>query len=151
VLRNNWYFENLDQAIPAAVESGQWFSENGDARIAHISRADLALAAASALASDQSGKSTLTLTGSRAYSPAELAAAVGTAFGKTIALVPITPEASEAAMRRNGLPDPVIALMLSAGVNIANGALANVTGDYEAVTSRKPQSFESWLTEKAAR
>ncbi|WP_332694043.1 NAD(P)H-binding protein [Devosia sp.] len=150
VLRNNWYFENLDQTIPQAVQSGQWFSGSGNGKIAHISRSDLALAAAQVLANGDNEKSTFTLTGAKAYSAADLAAAVDRAFEKPITLVPTTREASEVSMVQIGLPAPLVALMLSSDIHISNGGLANVTSDFEAVTGRKPQSFESWLTEKAA-
>lgn len=150
VLRNNWYFENLDWTIPQAVESGQWMSPNGDGKIAHISRSDLALAAAVALAKGDNGKSTYTLTGGKAYTDQDLVAAVSKAYGKPIALVPITIEQAKTGMAQSGLPDPMVNLMASSFVHTLNGGLANVTGDLEALTGKTPQTIEAWLAEKAS-
>lgn len=144
-LRNNWYFENLNHTIPQLLQTGQWFSASNGGRIAYISRSDLALAAAAALANGGDGKQAYTLGGETAYTIAELADIVGRTFGKTITEVPLTREQLEAGMVGAGLPEGFAKVLGSAEVHIANGRLGDVTGDVKALTGTTPQTFESWL------
>lgn len=150
VLRNNWYFENLNHSIPQLLQSGQWFNASGDGRIAYIARSDLARAAATALANGGSGKSALTLGGAKAYTVPELAALIGSALGGEIAAIPVSVPDLEQGMIGAGLPAPVAAVLASAETHIANGRLGDVTGDYQALTGAEPQSLESWLVANKA-
>jgi NAD(P)H dehydrogenase (quinone) len=150
VLRNNWYFENLNHSIPQLLQSGQWFNASGDGRIAYIARSDLARAAATALANGGNGKSALTLGGATAYSVPELAALIGSALGGEIAAIPVSVPDLEQGMIGAGLPAPVAAVLASAETHIANGRLGDVTGDYQALTGAEPQSLESWLVANKA-
>jgi len=150
VLRNNWYFENLNHSIPQLLQSGQWFNASGDGRIAYIARSDLARAAATALANGGNGKSALTLGGAKAYTVPELAALIGSALGGEIAAIPVSVPDLEQGMIGAGLPAPVAAVLASAETHIANGRLGDVTGDYQALTGAEPQSLESWLVANKA-
>lgn len=150
VLRNNWYFENLNHTIPQLLQSGQWFNASGDGRIAYIARSDLARAAATALANGGNGKSALTLGGGKAYTVPELAALIGSTLGGEIAAIPVTVPQLEAGMAGAGLPAPVAAVLSSAETHIANGRLGDVTGDYKTITGLEPQSLESWLVANKA-
>lgn len=145
VLRNNWYFENLNWTIPSMLKSGKWFTASGDGRIAYVSRDDLAYAAAAALANGGDAKSTLTLSGAKAYTTAELAELISAASGKPLAAVQISPADLERGMVGSGMPAPMAAVMTSAEINIAAGRLADVTGDVKALTGVEPLSFEDWL------
>ena len=151
VLRNNWYFENLFFGLPSALGSGSWYSAAGEGGIAHIARDDLARAAATALAGATSGKTTLTLTGARAYSTAEIARLVAEISGRPLAVVPVPVEGLVQGMVAHGVPEPLARVFASFDANTALGGLADVTGDYKALTGAEPQSFEDWLkTNKAA-
>ena len=145
VLRNNWYFENLLFSLPAALASGQWYSAAGDGRIAHIGRNDLALAAAAALAGAGRNKSVMTLAGGKSYSTAEIAALVSRAVGKPLNVVPVPEQALVQGMVAHGLPEPVAQVFASFDTNTRQGGLADLTGDFKALTGREPQSFETWL------
>lgn len=149
VLRNHWYFENLFLWLPSALTSGQWYSAADDGGIAHIARDDLARAAAVALASDDDGKRTLTLSGSRAWTTAEIAAAVAQATGKPLNVVPVPAEALVQGMTGAGLPEPLAQVFASFDINTAAGRVATVTGDYRALTGIDPQPFEAWLSANA--
>lgn len=150
VLRHHWYFENLLASLPPALASGRWFSAAGDGRIAHIARDDLALAAATALASERTGRTTLTLGGTRAYSTAEIAELVGRATGRPLEVVRVPVEALVQGMVAAGLPEPVAQVYASIDVNTAQGGLAEVTGDFAALVGHPPQPFEHWLAAHAA-
>ena len=147
VLRNNWYFENLFFSLPSSLASGSWYSAAGEGGIAHIARDDLALAAATALAGKDIGKTILTLGGSRAYSIPEIAALVSQAVGKTLSVVPVPVEGLIQGMVAHGLPEPLAKVFASFDTSIARGELAGITGDFEKLTGRKPQSFEDWLAD----
>jgi len=46
-----------------------------------------------------------------------------------------------------GLPEPLARVFASFDTNTAAGCVAEVTGDFEHLTGRKPQAFEAWLTQ----
>jgi NAD(P)H dehydrogenase (quinone) len=151
VLRNNWYFENLFFSLPSALGSGSWYSAAGEGGLAHIARDDLARAAATALAGKTSGKTTLTLSGERAYSAAQIAKLVADISGRPLAVVPVPVEGLVQGMVAHGLPEPLARVFASFDANIAQGGLADVTGDYKALTGVAPQSFENWLAANKAK
>jgi len=150
VLRNNWYFENLYFSLPSALASGSWYSAAGTGGIAHIARDDLARAAATALAGATKGKTTLTLSGARAYGIAEIAGLVAEATGRKLAVVPVPVERLVQGMVAHGVPEPLARMFASFDANTAQGGLADVTGDYKTLTGVAPQSFEAWLAANKA-
>ena len=145
VLRNNWYFENLLMSLPSVLHSGKWFTAAGDGRVAYIARDDLARAAATALAGATKGRTKLTLTGSKAYTIAEIARLVSQTVGKPIEVVPVSVEELIRGMVAHGLPEPLARIFASIDSHIAVGGLAEVTGDYEALTGVAPLPLEQWL------
>ena len=149
VLRNHWYFENLFLSLPSALPGGQWYSAAGRGGVAHIARDDLARAAATALADGRDGRRVFTLSGARAWTTDEIAAAVARATGKPLAVVPVPVEALVQGMVDAGLPEPVAQVFASFDTNTAAGRVATVTGDYRALTGRDPRPFEDWLAENA--
>ena len=144
LLRNNWYFENLFMSLPHALASGQWHTADGQGKIAHIARDDLARAAATALVQDQ-GKNTYTLTGDYAFSTEEIAQLVSTTVGRPLQVVDIPVEALVQGMVSAGLPEPLATIFASASTNIAAGRLADVTADFRTLTGVDPQPFAQWL------
>ncbi|MDY4283040.1 NAD(P)H-binding protein [Xanthomonas sp. LF06-19] len=149
VLRNHWYFENLFMSLPSVLASGHWYSAAGDGGIAHIARDDLARAAAVALAGGD-GKRTLTLSGARAYTTAEIAALVAQVLDVQIQVVPVPVEGLVQGMVGAGLPEPVARIYASFDTNTAVGRVATVTGDYLALTGQAPLPFEQWLQDNRA-
>lgn len=145
VLRNNWYYENLLHSLPHAIKSGTWYSAAGEGKIAHIAREDLARAAAAALASDQGGRNTYTLTGAQEYTTGEIAKLVSDAVGKPISVVQVPLEGLVQGMVGAGVPEPVARVFGSFDTNTAQGGLSNVTGDYRKLTSNDNTPFTSWL------
>jgi NAD(P)H dehydrogenase (quinone) len=145
VLRNNWYFENLFLGLPSAIASGKWFTATGSGRTADISRDDLARAAAAALAGADRRKATYTISGAKARSVPETAALVSQAVGKPIEVIPVTVEDLVQGMVAHGVPEPMARIIASFDASIAAGQLADVTGDFKALTGVDPQPFEEWL------
>jgi NAD(P)H dehydrogenase (quinone) len=145
VLRNNWYFENLFLGLPSALASGKWFTATASGRTADISRDDLARAAAAALARGDRRKATYTIGGAKARSVSETAALVSQALGKPIEVIQVTVEDLVKGMVAHGLPEPIARVFASFDASIAAGELADVTGDFKALTGVDQQPFEEWL------
>lgn len=145
VLRNNWYFETLFMSMPSTLASGKWFTAAGDGRTAHIARDDVARAAAAALAGGERGKVTYTLTGAKARTAAEIAALVSQTVRKPIDVIPVTVDDLVQGMIAHGVPEPMARVVASFDASTAAGQLADVTGDFKALTGVDPQPFEEWL------
>jgi NAD(P)H dehydrogenase (quinone) len=145
VLRNSWYFENLFMSLPTALGSGKWFTAAGEGKIANIARDDLARAAATALAGATKGKTKRTLTGAKAYTTAEIAALVSQTVGKPIEVIHVPVESLVQGMVAHGMPEPMARLFASFDTNTAAGGIAEVTGDFTALTGVDPLPFQKWL------
>jgi NAD(P)H dehydrogenase (quinone) len=150
ILRNNWYFENLFYSIPQALKSGAQYTATAQGKVAHIARDDLARAAASALASGSTAKTSYTLTGATAYTTDEIAKLVSAATGKPLNVIHVPVEGLIKGMVGAGLPEPMAVLFASFDSAIAKGDLSAITGDYTKLTGVKPQAFEDWLKKNAA-
>ena len=147
ILRNNWYFENLFYSIPNAIASGTLYTAAGDGKIANISRADLAKAAAAALASGETGKHTYTLSGAEPRTTEELAGLVSKATGKPIKVVQVPLEGLIKGMTSHGVPEYLAQVFGSFDTSIGKGQLDGDASDFKALTGKEPRSFESWLAE----
>jgi NAD(P)H dehydrogenase (quinone) len=145
VLRNGWYFENVRYGAPPAIQSGRWYTAAGSGALSHIARNDLALAAAHALAAQTNGRSTLTLTGERAYTTAEIAKQVSDRLAAPIEVVQVSVEDLVKGLVVAGFPEPVARVFASFDEAIRKGHLGGVTRDFEKLTGVRPQSFESWI------
>lgn len=145
VLRNHWYLENLFMFLKPALASGSWYTADEGKGSADISRNDLALAAATVLAGNETAKNIYTLSGSQSLTKVEIASAVSEALGKPLEVVQVPLEGLVQGMVQAGLPEPVARIFASFDANTAAGRVADVTGDFERITGRKPQSFSEWL------
>jgi NAD(P)H dehydrogenase (quinone) len=145
ILRNNWYFENVFLSVSSALASGHWYSAAAGGGIAHILRDDIGRAVAAALIAPGDDKTIYTLTGTKAYSHADIAALIGAAAGKPISVVEVPLEGLVQGMVGAGLPEPVARVFASVDTMIGVGGLAKITSDYKTLTGREPQAFEAWI------
>jgi NAD(P)H dehydrogenase (quinone) len=146
VLRNHWYFENLFMSLPAVfANEGQWFHATGQGKAAMISRDDLARAAATVLASGESGKNTYTLSGGQALSTEEQATLIGQALSKSIKAINLPEEGLQQGMIGAGMPATFAKVMASFDTNTERGYVGLVTADYQRITGVAPQAFSDWL------
>ncbi|MFG6429549.1 NAD(P)H-binding protein [Roseateles sp. LYH14W] len=149
VLRNHWYFENLFGSLPHALAGGQWYTADEGQPSADIARDDLALAAATALADGFAGQRVLTLSGPEALTKADMARRISAATGRGLSVVQVPLAAIVDGLKGAALPPQIAEVYASFDTNTAAGRVAEVTGDFEALTGRKPQSFDDWLVQKA--
>jgi NAD(P)H dehydrogenase (quinone) len=145
IFRNGWYAENLFMSLPQALKSGQWFTSAGDGRLAYGARDDFAAAIAGSLASDEAGNRIHTLTGPELSTTAEVAALASKVLGKPIEVVQIGDEQLAAGLRQHGLPEPVVAMIVSIDANTRGGFLDIATPDIETLSGRKPRALQSFL------
>lgn len=146
VLRNHWYFENLFMNLPAILgNGGTWYHANGQGKAANIARDDLARAAATVLAGDETGKTIYTLSGGEALTTAEQAALISETLGRPIQAVPVPVAGLVQGMVGAGLPEPVAQVLASFDTNTAAGHVGTVTDHYHHITGHAPQTFAAWL------
>lgn len=146
VLRNNWYSENLLHSLPQALHGGVWYSAAQDGRIAYINRDDLALAAATALASDFDGKRTLTLAGDKSYTSRDVAELARKATGRKLDVVDVPVDGLVQGMVGAGLPELVARTFTSFDAAAAAGNLDGTAADFRALTGRAPAPFLDWFS-----
>jgi len=145
ILRASWYQENLVGSLANVIKSGTWYTSSGSGKLAHVSRDDIAAAAAGALVASGSESGTYTLTGTVARSYAEIAEIASKVTGKPIKVVQVTDEAFAESLRDAGLPAPVADLVTSIERNCREGYIKDVTDDVEKFAGHKPGSLESFL------
>lgn len=145
ILRNAWYGDNYLMAMPHNLQAGSWYTAMGGGRVSNISRDDCARAAAAALAKPPAGNATLTLTGPESLSASEIAAIVSAVAGKPLRVVPVSDDQFAGGMKAAGLPDFVIAMLVSADANIRAGNFDLVTNDFEKLTGARPQSLRAFF------
>lgn len=150
IFRNGWYQENLMMSLPQAVASGHWYTSAEDGKTAFVQRNDLARAIAAGLAKPPAGSATYTLSGSEAFSNAEIAAMASEVVGKPIAVVNLTDEQLAEGMKAAGVPAPVVPLLVSFEAATRAGVLGTVSNDIETLTGRKPAPLKAWLAANKA-
>ena len=147
IFRNSWYQENLFMSLPQALASGQWYTSAGEGRTAFVARDDIAAAIAAALANPPATSTTYTLTGTEAYTNAEIANFVSAATGKPLQVVNLTDEQLADGMKAAGVPDAFIPTLVSFDTAARAGDLSQVTGDVETLSGRKSRSLKAFIDE----
>src|SRR5581483_29727 len=150
VLRNAWYMENLFMALPGVLASGKWFTSSGDGREPYISREDCARAAAAALVSDQTANARYDITGSQAYTRAEVAALVSQVSGKPIEVVQVSDEQLAQGLTAAGIPGFFVPALVSFDTNTRLGYFDLVSDDVRKLTGQAPQSLRDFLAANKA-
>jgi NAD(P)H dehydrogenase (quinone) len=117
----------------------------GMGRVAYALRAEIAEALANWLATGSCQNDILTLTGSAAYSYADVAAALSALTGKEVSYKPIDDDAYLARMIAQGAPERMAQVVLGFLRDIRNGQEETVTADLETLLGRAPASLEAGL------
>lgn len=150
IFRNSWYAENLFMTLPQAFKSGQWFTSAAEGRTAFVARDDIAAAIAAAVANPPAGSVTWTMTGSEAFTNAEIAALASDITGKPLQVVNLTGEQLAGGMKAAGVPDAFITMAVSADTATRAGDLGIITSDVETLSGRKPKSLRTFIEENKA-
>lgn len=146
LFRNILYMD----AIPQFVGGNAVFDRGiilpaGQGRVALALRSELGEAMANALVRPPAGNVTYQLTGSAAYSFADIANALTDLSGKSVTYTPVEPAAFTAQLQARGLPDVMARRITGFITDIANGQEDTVTTDLETLLGRQPTGLADGL------
>ncbi|MCA0229359.1 MAG: SDR family oxidoreductase [Bacteroidetes bacterium] len=149
-LQNSLYFEVIPQFVGAGVlETGVFFPA-GEGKVAFASRQELGEITATILTTEGHENQTYPLTGSEAYSFAEIAAELSTLSGKNVPYINPEPAAFEGALKQFGLPDVIILMSVLFAAAVKNGDFDQPSPVLENILGRKTTTLSSFLKEAFA-
>jgi NAD(P)H dehydrogenase (quinone) len=146
-LRNAVYMDMLLQALPHAVASGQWYTAQGQGKIARITRDDCARAAAAALLAAPQG--VVDVAGGELLTADETAAIVSDVVGKPLTVVHVDDKSLAAGMVGAGMPQEFADLLVSFETATRLGQTA-VASQFKALTGQQPTSVRDFLAANKA-
>lgn len=149
VLRDNQYAENLENAIAHAKDTGTLGIHGSKGKVAYISRPDIAFAAATALLAKPAANAIYELTGPQAYDAADIARILARKWNKDVKAAELPREVFVSILQSAKLPDFLVEAIASLGDAAAAGEMAAVSSDFKKITSRDPESLESFLNRTA--
>lgn len=127
--RNNWYNENYLPGLAQAAQSGVLLSAAVEGRVASASRADLAVGAIALLTGPWQDGAVYELGGDTAWDFRQLAGWYSEALGRPIAYQAVDGPTLVATLTAAGVPEAGAQFAAAVDANIAEGALAEVTGE----------------------
>jgi NAD(P)H dehydrogenase (quinone) len=146
ILRNSIYAEILLGGAEAALASGSHVTNEGDGRVAYISRDDCAAAAAAVLAADGHDGKIYDVTGEESLSADDVAALYGELGGRPVQAVQVDDDAYTAGLVEHaGLPQPVAEVYATFGIGTRRGYSAPVSDTVVALTGRSPKPVRDVL------
>jgi NAD(P)H dehydrogenase (quinone) len=136
IARNNWYNENYLPGLAAAAASGVLLGAAGAGRVASASRADLAAGAVALLTAAWVDGAVHEFGGDVAWDYTDLAAAYAEVLGVPVTYEALTPAELVAALVAAGVPRGGAEFVAAIDASIAEGALAETTGELSALLGR---------------
>lgn len=150
VLRNNWYNENYLGLLATAEQTGSVTSAAGDGRVASATRADFAAAAAVVLTSDGHAAKTYELGGDTAWTFAEFTEVVAHVLDREISYQAVSADELDAELTAAGMDAATRGFLLGLDQNIAEGTLAEVTGELSSLIGRPTTTIRDTLEQAAS-
>lgn len=150
VLRNNWYNENYLGLLDTARQTGSVTSAAGDGRVASAARADFAAAAAVVLTSDGHAAKTYELGGDTAWTFAEFTEVVAQVLDRDVSYRSVSAGELDAQLSAAGLDAPTRGFLVGLDQNIAEGTLAEVTGELSALIGRPTTTIRDTLEQSVS-
>ena len=150
VLRNNWYNENYLGLLATAEQTGSVTSAAGDGRVASATRADFAAAAAVVLTSDGHAAKTYELGGDTAWTFAEFTEMVAHVLDREISYQAVSADELDAELTAAGMDAGTRGFLLGLDQNIAEGTLAEVTGELSSLIGRPTTTIRDTLEQAAS-
>lgn len=144
VLRNNLYTDLFLMTAPQVIASGTLYAAAGDGRVGYVTREDCARAAAAALLTAE-GSHTFDITGPGLIAQVDVARMLSELSRRPVTYVPLAAADLHGALIGHGLPEALVALLVSIDEAIAKGTLAVVSPACEELTGRPPTSVRSFL------
>ncbi|MEU4602174.1 SDR family oxidoreductase [Kribbella sp. NPDC023972] len=141
-LRDNLY---LDFVTGFVGEDGVIRGPAGDGRVAAVSRDDVAAVAARVLVDPGHSGATYDLTGPDAFTLAEAAAVLSSAWGRQVRYEAETLDEAYRSREVYGAPSWEVAGWVTSYAAIASGELSEVSSAVEDITGRRPTSLEEYV------
>ncbi|MEU3053160.1 NAD(P)H-binding protein [Streptomyces griseus] len=148
VLRPSWFMQNFTGAHLHALsirEAGVIATATGGGRVGFVDAEDIAAVAVHALTDERSPDTDLVITGPRALSYDDVAAAVGRGTGRPVVHERLSHEAMRDRLAASGIPVPFAELLAGLDRAIAEGAEDRVTDTVLRVTGRPPGDFDTFV------
>lgn len=150
VLRANFFMTNLLAAAGSVRHAGSVFAPAAGARVSMVDPADVAAAAAGALAADEGVEGVHVVTGPEAVSWDDIARHLSAATGRPVAFVDVPDEAAREAMVGDGLPPFVADFLIETFRVFRAGGAAEVTSAVQDLAGRPPRGLADFLRAHAA-
>ena len=145
ILRANWYTENYLQQLDVVRQTGSLVAAAGQGRVASATRADFAAGIAAALTGAGHEGKTYELGGDYAWNFDELAAAMSEVIGRPVTYQPVDGATLVQILKGAGLDEGTAGFVAALDGNIAEGVLAEATGDLSRLTGRPTTSLVAGL------
>ncbi|QDK78741.1 SDR family oxidoreductase [Spirosoma sp. KCTC 42546] len=145
LFRNVLYMDAIPQFVGPTVFDTGIYLPAGQGRVPFALRNEMGEAMANVLAANSSDSSVYKLTGSEAYSFADVAAALTDLSGKKVTYTPAEQSAFETQLKGRGVPDLIIQRVIGFITDIKNGQEDEVSPDLENLLGRKPASLKEGL------
>jgi uncharacterized protein YbjT (DUF2867 family) len=144
ILAPSGFFQNLLSSAET-IRQGAIYGSAGDGAVGFIDTRDIADVAAVILTSDGHKGQTHVLTGGRAITYSEIAAAFQAELGHDVAYVDVPPEAFGENLRGFGLPDSQIKDILALFEVFKAGYAAIVTPEVAELLGRRPRTIADFV------
>ena len=145
ILRNNWYSENYASTLASVTETGRLVGAAGEGRVASAARADYAAGAAAVLTTEGHEGVVYELGGDTAWTYADLAGDLASALGRPVEYVSVSAAELDAELTAAGLDEQTRGFLVALDVNVAEGTLAEVTGQLSTLIRRPTTPLLSTL------
>jgi NAD(P)H dehydrogenase (quinone) len=147
--RNNWYTENYQQTFAQAAATGVVLTSAGDGRVASAPRADYAAAIAALALRAGDRTSVHELSGDVAWTFDDFAAAASEALGRPVEHRAVSPDEHRSALLAAGLDEGTVGFVLALDATIADGLLADATGEVRSLIGRGTtpllETLQTWV------
>jgi len=145
ILRNNWYTENYKDRIETARQTGSVTAAVGEGRVASATRADFAAGAIAVLLGTGHEGKIYELGGDHAWDYHELAQTISEMIGQPVTYNAVDTPTLIEILKGVGLPEGTAGFVAALDSNIADGVLAEVTGDLSKLIGRPTTSLKQGL------
>jgi NAD(P)H dehydrogenase (quinone) len=145
LFRNVLYMDAIPQFVGANVFDTGIHLPAGHGRVPFALRKEMGEAIANGLVANTSVNKVYTLTGSQAYSFADVAATLTDLTGKEVTYTPTEPSTFATQLKERGMPDMIVQRIIGFLTDIKNGQEDEVSSDLENLLGRKPASLKEGL------
>jgi NAD(P)H dehydrogenase (quinone) len=145
VLRNAAYAELQVPLGAVAITYGKLVTNAADGRVAPISRADCAAAAAAVLTSEGHEGATYEITGSEPLSQPDIARLLSEVSGQPVTVIRWGDRRLRWGLGRLGTPRPIARAIVDLGIATREGYFDVVDGAFERLVGRRPQTLRNVL------